>query len=88
MVQLRKVVHVHLYIPYKNKVDWYFGSLKAIYSFLPEDVVGIKYNSLRNALIRQGGVYENCKGYIRNDRLLQMPKSNPQGEAYSNKNED
>lgn len=57
-----KVVHVHFKAPYEGMTDLYFGSLKAIYSQVPEDIIGIKYKSLTNA-IRGKDYYENksCK---------------------------
>lgn len=57
-----KVVHVHFKEPYEGMTDLYFGSLKAIYAQVPEDIIGIKYKSLTNA-IRGKDCYENksCK---------------------------
>ena len=45
-MEAKKIYHVRLREPYEGKTDYYFGSIKAIYSVLPVDVVGIKYNSL------------------------------------------
>jgi len=41
-----KVIHVELNDPYKGRKHWYFGSVTAIYQQLPEDVMGIKLESL------------------------------------------
>ena len=34
-----KVVHVHFKVPYEGMTDLYFGSLKAIYAQVPEDII-------------------------------------------------
>lgn len=54
MKQQRKVVHVELKEPYKDKRHWYFGSITAIYDILPADVVGIARASLWNVLSKEG----------------------------------
>lgn len=54
MKQQRKVVHVELKEPYKDKHHWYFGSILAIYDILPVDVVGITHKSLWNVLAKNG----------------------------------
>lgn len=54
MKQQRKVIHVELKEPYKDKCHWYFGSIIAIYDILPVDVVGIAHTSLWNVLSKNG----------------------------------
>lgn len=54
MTLLRKVIHVELNEPYKDKHHWYFGSILAIYDTLPVDVVGIAHTSLWNVLSKKG----------------------------------
>ncbi len=54
MKQQRKVIHVELKEPYKDKHHWYFGSITAIYDILPVDVVGIAHTSLWNVLSKNG----------------------------------
>nr|DAH61524.1 MAG TPA: hypothetical protein [Caudoviricetes sp.] len=54
MKQQRKVIHVELNEPYKDKHHWYFGSITAIYDILPVDVVGIAHTSLWNVLAKNG----------------------------------
>lgn len=68
-----KVVHVHFKKPHEGMTDLYFGSLKAIYIQVPEDIIGIKYKSLTNA-IRGKICYENKNCIIRIGEL--MRKSN------------
>lgn len=36
-----KVVHVHFKKPHEGMTDLYFGSLKAIYLQVPDDIIGI-----------------------------------------------
>ena len=54
MKQQRKVIHVELKEPYKDKHHWYFGSILAIYDILPVEVVGITHKSLWNVLSKNG----------------------------------
>ena len=35
-----RIIKVTLFEPYKGQREWYFGSLKAIFEDLPEEVVG------------------------------------------------
>lgn len=66
-----KVVHVHFKEPHEGMTDLYFGSLKAIYVQVPEDIIGIKYKSLTNA-IRGKDCYENKRCIIRIGALRRM----------------
>lgn len=68
-----KVVHLAFKEPYKGMTDLYFSSLKAIYDVIPQEVVGIRYKSLTNA-IRGKELYENKKVIIRIGELVR--KSN------------
>lgn len=63
-MEAKKVIHVHLYEPYEGKSDYFFGSIIAIYSILPDDVVGIKYNYLKAKKLTQ---YKNKKCVINVD---------------------
>lgn len=67
----QKIVHLHMKIPITgvNETDFYFGSIKAIFDFVPEDAVGIKYKSLTNAL-RGRDFYENKHITVRVSSLL------------------
>ena len=66
-----KVVHVHFKKPYEGMTDLYFGSLKARYLQVPEDIIGIKYKSLTNA-IRGKDCYENKSCIIHIGMLQRM----------------
>lgn len=48
MKQLFKVIHIELKEPYRGKRHYYYGSKTAIYEHLPEEVLGIKKESLWN----------------------------------------
>jgi hypothetical protein len=54
MNQQTKVIHVELKNPYQDKQHYYYGSKAAIYDELPEDVVGIKKESLWNVDLKKG----------------------------------
>lgn len=66
-----KVVHVHFKKPHEGMTDLYFGSLKAIYLQVPDDIIRIKYKSLTNA-IRGKDCYENKRCIIRIGALQRM----------------
>lgn len=64
-----KIVHLHLKVPINDKSDFFFGSIKAIFDYVPEDAVGIKYKSLTSAL-RGRDFYQNKHCTVRIDTLL------------------
>lgn len=66
-MESKRVYHVHLREPYNGKQDYYFGSLTAIYVNLPEDVLGVKYTSLK---AKKFTGYENNKCVIKVDQLI------------------
>lgn len=53
-----KVIHVELKKPYLGNTHYYFGSQTAIYGELPEEIVGIKKESLWNVDL-EAGEYSN-----------------------------
>ena len=63
----KRVYHVQLREPYNGKTDFFFGSIIAIYSVLPADVVGIKYTSLKSKRLDR---YENKKCVIQSDDII------------------
>lgn len=71
----QKIVHLHLKVPIDTKQDFYFGSIKAIYDFTTEDVVGIRYKSLTNAL-RNRERYENKHCIIITSTLITKQHTN------------
>ena len=76
----QKIVHLHLKSPLDGESDMYFGSIKAIYDRLSEDVVGIKYKSLTNAL-RGKDNYENSRCAI-HIGLLQTKRQSKSHESF------
>lgn len=74
-----KIIHVRLREPAPGyDTDYYFGSLAAIYDVLPEQAVGIRYDSLVNSFTRRGGLYENPRCVIRQGILhRKRQKNNP-----------
>lgn len=69
-----KVIHLHLKTDADSKSDWYFGSLKAIYDQFSEEVIGIRYKSLTNA-VRNKTEYENKKVIIRIDTMRRKTRN-------------
>lgn len=68
MKQQFKVVHVELKEPYRDKRHYYYGSKAAIYDELPEEVIGIKKESLWNVDLEKTD-YENRLCIIRSGVL-------------------
>jgi hypothetical protein len=58
MKQIFKVIHVELKEAYQGEKHYYFGSKAAIYEELPEEIVGIKKESLWNVDM-EAGEYSN-----------------------------
>ncbi|MCM1217629.1 MAG: hypothetical protein NC548_24320 [Lachnospiraceae bacterium] len=72
-----KIVYLHLNVPINDKTDFFFSSVKAIFDFVPEEAIGIKYKSLTNAL-RGRDFYKNKHCIVRIDTLhtkKQQPKN-------------
>lgn len=65
---LNKVVHIELKEPYRDKRHYYYGSKAAIYDELPEEVIGIKKESLWNVDLEKAD-YENRLCIIRSGVL-------------------
>lgn len=71
----QKIVHLHMKIPIDNKTDFYFGSIKAIFDFVSEETIGIRYKSLTNAL-RGRDFYDNKHCTVRVSSLITKLQSN------------
>lgn len=69
-----KVIHLHLKNDETSEKDWYYGSLKAIYDQFDEEVIGIRYKSLTNA-IRGKTEYENKKVIIHIGKIRRKKKT-------------
>lgn len=57
-MEAKKVVHLHFKTHEHSQTEYFFGSILAIYDSFPSDAIGIKYDSLCNAL-RSKTRYEN-----------------------------
>lgn len=68
MKQQFKVIHIELKEPYEGKKHYYYGSKSAIYEHLPEEVIGIKKESLWNIDLEKDE-YQNRLCTIRMGRL-------------------
>ncbi|MGV8135902.1 MAG: hypothetical protein AB2L20_11865 [Mangrovibacterium sp.] len=68
-----KIVHVQLREPFQGKAHYYFGSVAAIYTYLPAEVIGIQKESLYNEPLMDGIKYSNKKCTIRLDALKRKP---------------
>lgn len=69
-----KIIHLHLKSDAIPEKDWFFGSLKAIYDQFDEEVIGIRYKSLTNA-IRGKTEYENKKVIIRIGKIWRKSRN-------------
>lgn len=77
----QKIVHLHFKIPIKEvETDLYLGSIKAIFDFVSEEAIGIKYKSLTNAL-RGRDFYQNKHITVRISSLLTKKQSS---KTYNN----
>ena len=67
-----KVVHVHLVRPIEGtrRRDWYFSSIKAVYSVLTEDQVGATYGYLRHAGLSGNGTVTTKNAIIKQSTLI------------------
>lgn len=66
----RKVIHLN-----KEGVDYYFGSLSAIYSVFSKEDIGISYGSLRNYGLKADHPYSNSKVVIKEGVLISAKKN-------------
>ena len=75
-MESKKVVHVHLKNPTpEGQQDFYFGSLKAIYSVLTRENIGRTYASLTaSSISRNGGFFENNRCTIRIEEIVRSKR--------------
>lgn len=85
MKQQFKVIHIELETPYRGKKHYYYGSKAAIYQHLPEEIVGIKLESLWNVDLDQEE-YKNRLCTIRMGTLRR--KSTARGGKVPEQNDD
>lgn len=61
----RKVIHLN-----KGGEDYYFGSVKAIFSVFSKEDIGVSYGSLRNYVLNVDHPYTNDKVVIKEGVLI------------------
>ena len=76
-MESKKIIHVHLKNPTEDgQQDFYFGSLRAIYSVLTKEQIGRTYGSLTSSSIsKSGGFFENKCCVIRIAELVRSKKN-------------
>ena len=69
---MAKVIHVHLTHPIEGtrRKDWYFSSIKAVFSVFSTDQVGATYNYLRHAGLSGNGSIITKRAIIRQSTLI------------------
>ena len=77
----RKVIHLNT-----NGVDYYFGSLSAIYSVFNKEDIGISYGSLRNFGLDVDHPYSNSKVVIKEGVLISARGERGKGSKDINEN--
>jgi hypothetical protein len=82
-MEAKKIVHVHLKKPseaHEGQQDFYFGSIRAIFSVLTRDDIGRTYGSLTSSsIMKNGGVFENKKCTINVSEIVRNKKNTTKG---------
>ena len=69
---MAKVIHVHLMRPIEGtrRKDWYFSSIKAVFSVFTANQVGATYNYLRHAGLSGNGTVITKYAIIKQSTLI------------------
>lgn len=69
---MAKVIHVHLTRPIEGtrRKDWYFSSIKAVYSVFTAEQIGATYNYLRHAGLSGNGTVVTKRAIIKQSTLI------------------
>lgn len=69
---MAKVIHVHLTQPIEGakRRDWYFSSIKAVFSVFTAEQVGATYNYLRHAGLSGNGTIITKYAIIKQSTLI------------------
>ncbi len=69
---MAKVIHVHLTRPIEGtrRKDWYFSSIKAVFSVFTPEHVGATYNYLRHAGLSGNGTVVTKRAIIKQSTLI------------------
>ena len=68
---MTKVIHVHLIF---EKIDYYFGSISAIYSVLSDVEIGMKQSTLLHAGLSDGGSVLTKRAIIKQSHLIRCER--------------
>ncbi|MFB9120981.1 hypothetical protein ACFFUE_07240 [Bergeyella porcorum] len=70
------IFHIHFHEGIKEKKDYYFGSLAAMFEhFLPEEI-GVALQTLYNAKLEFGSDFKTKNAIIRKEKLIRKSKDN------------
>lgn len=78
---MAKVIHVHLLLKGKERRDYYFSSITAVYGVLTEEQIGIKKSYLLHAGLSGNGVVMTSKAIIRQSALIGSKRSRADGKG-------
>ena len=69
---MAKVIHVHLTHPIEGtgRKDWYFSSIKAVFTVFTADQIGATYNYLRHAGLSGNGSIITKRAIIKQSTLI------------------
>ena len=73
---VQQFIHLKFKTPVNGKTDYFYGSLKAIFSEFSPAQVGCTLRQLFEARAATVGRYENDKCIIQRAELLRQPQSN------------
>lgn len=76
---MAKVIHVHLTKPVDGvqRRDWYFGSIKAVFSVFTADQVGATYKYLLHAGLAGNGSIITKRAIIKQSELIRSRREKP-----------
>ena len=74
---MAKVIHVHLTHPIEGttRKDWYFSSIKAVFTVFTAEQVGATYNYLRHVGLSGNGSIITKRAIIKQSTLISVGSS-------------
>ena len=74
---MEKVIHVHLTHPIEGtrRKDWYFSSIKAVFTVFTAEQVGATYNYLRHVGLSGNGSIITKRAIIKQSTLISVGSS-------------
>lgn len=74
-MESKKVIHVHLINQtFRERSDFYFGSVAAIYEVLNHYVLGVRYRTLAQSL-HDNGEFENARCRVTSGEMIRKPRN-------------